>query len=290
MPTLAGVYAFRSTNAGTSWDTSCITPNWWRWGIDICPLTAQQAWGMVQREDTIELYATADGGATWRYVEPKSVQLDRVMSVHFYSVNVGVVIGQAGRRIENRWYASRTTDGGQTWTRSVPMIVDPVSERIALPNDRSTCSIGGICWIGMSSGRIMTSNDSGRTWRIDRTTLSGGIGGLCILNSGALAAFGKEGALTTTNGKEWQPLSVAIPSASIHGIRKLRDGSLALMPDPNTNTNFQLLSADATSIGTWHQALDISECYSIFELENGMLLLGTELVPGKGVLLVKRTT
>ena len=287
MPTLAGVYAIVSTDCGSTWASTPITQNIWRWGVDICPLTRNKVWAIANREDTNELYNTEDGGRVWRKVEPNEVQLDRIMAVHFFTTSTGVIIGQAGRRIENRWYASRTTDGGKTWQRSVPMLVDPVSEHIGERNDKSMASYGGVCWIGMSSGRIMMSQDTGRTWRMERTTMSGGITGIVALQSGSLAVFGalqtgQPSAIQTTDGKAWQPLVLPSAIGAVHGIRRFGNGTLATVPDPRTETAFRILDGDAQ---TELPAQSINkECFSVMLCENGSLLLGTELLPRGGML------
>lgn len=290
LPTVAGVFAVRSSDEGATWESSTVTPNWWRWGTDICPLTKQEAWATVIRdevEDTLEVFRTRDGGKSWMLVAPADVKVDRIHSVHFFSSNVGIVIGSVGRKIEHKWVISRTTDGGSTWTVSMAQTAFG-QEQIAERNDRSTARFGDACWVGMTSGRILFTQDKGATWSFISSPLGGSVNAIVPLRDGRLLAVrtkkdGTSTAMTTRDGNSWEPATLPAGVMNVHGLLACSDGSIVTVPSEITQTPLMRISAD---LATATKVADVGT-FGVIEVKGGALLTGTEAVRGKGLRLHK---
>ncbi len=290
LPTVAGVFAVRSTDEGKTWASSTITENWWRWGADICPLTSQEAWATLIRdevEDTLEVMRTRDGGKSWTVVAPADVKVERIHSVHFFSPNVGIVFGSVGRKIEHKWVLSRTTDAGMTWTVSMAQTAFG-QEQIAERNHRSTARFGDALWVGMTSGRILFSQDQGATWSMIISPLGGSVNALVTLRDGRLLAVrtkkdGTPTAMATRDGTSWDPVVLPAELTNIHGLIACKDGSIVTVPLEITQTPLLRLSADLTTVT---KVAGVGT-FGVIELKSGLLLTGTEVVRGKGLRLVR---
>jgi hypothetical protein len=288
MPTVAGVYAIRSTDRGLTWDTSAITRNWWRWGTDICPISSTVAYAITLRMDTTELYRTTNGGKSWKLLTQNDVEVDRVVSVQFFSPNVGIILGSVGRTIERKWVVSRTTDGGQTWNTLLPMLPEPPHETIGEYNDRSQELFGGVMYLGMSNGRILTTLDSGATFTFLKTGLVGAVNTIIALPDGSLMAVhtienGSNHAVVTLDSKNWFVSKLPAGTPPLHGVRSLRNGTFVTIPNGLTRTPTVILPGDMRQV----IQLSNEEAYSILHLSPTEVLCGTELLMGKG--LIKHT-
>lgn len=284
MPTVAGVYAVRSTDRGLTWDTTAITQNWWRWGSDICPISAQVAYAITLRMDTTELYKTTNGGETWIEQTVNDVKVERIVSVQFFSPEYGVIVGSVGRTIERKWVISRTTDGGATWKTLLPMLPEPPHETIAEKNDRSQELFGGVMYIGMSNGRILSTLDSGATWKFMKTGHGGTVNTVIALPDGSLMAVhtlenGSNHAVVSTDSKNWYVSKLPKGTPPLHGVRSLRNGSFITIPNALTNTPAVVITGnmrDVTPVST-------DEVYSVLHFSQTQILCGTELLMGKGL-------
>ncbi|HLP29338.1 MAG TPA: hypothetical protein VK147_11910 [Candidatus Didemnitutus sp.] len=290
MPTVAGVYAFISTN-GVKWDSSCVTPNWWRWGVDIAPISAKEAWVIMQREDTTELYRTVNGGKKWSMITPARVRVKSPHFIHFFSPTTGIIIGQEGRTIERKWIVSRTTDGGATWNTSIPMLAEPATEEPTERNDRSAWVEGGEVYLGMTSGRVMSSQDSGKTWRFIRVPLGGSISSIARIAESKLLMVHTSmsgtmrQATTVDNGATWNTLVLfPVDVPPLHGLRKCADGSIVTIPNEYTKTPLTKITGDLSSA----RILSAQAGYSVLEQSDKTFLVGAEILPGQGVRIVKR--
>lgn len=290
MPTVAGVYAFVSSN-GAKWDSVCVTPNWWRWGVDIAPISAKEAWVIMQREDTTELYRTVNGGKKWSMILPAQVKVKNPHFIHFFTPSVGIIIGQEGRTIERKWMVSRTTDGGTTWNTTIPMLAEPATEEPTERNDRSVWVEGGEIYIGMSSGRVMATQDSGKTWRFIRVPLGGSISSIARIAENKLLVVhttrtgSMRQATTTDNGASWNTLVLfPVDVPPLHGLRKSADGSIVTIPNEYTKTPLTKIAGDLSSA----RILSALAGYSVLEQPDKTYLVGAEIVPGQGVRIVKR--
>ncbi len=291
LPTLAGVYTVRSTDMGQTWDTSCVTPDWWRWGVQIAPQSANTAWAFVLRDDvtdTLECYRTTTGGASWVRIEPIDVGLARLFDVQFFSETVGVAIGSTGRAVTSKWVVSRTTDGGRTWTLGRDMQAF-LNEQIAQRNGRSISRNGGSLAVGMTTGRLLITSDSGASWSFAITPIRGPISAVTHTANGDLLAVqtsstGNSTAHRSADGSSWTLQALPVGLNNVRGLRLLKDGALATIPNDVEASGLSVITADLQRASS----LKNSGCFGVIELPDGQLLTGTETVPRGGLLRLAR--
>lgn len=284
LPTIAGVWSVRSTNGGATWDTACITDNWWRWGVDIAAQDAGSAYAVTMREDTLELYHTKNG-KQWSWVAPRTMSLDNVLGVHFFNARVGFVLGTHGRKIERKFIVSTTTDGGATWLPSLALLPDPPTEVYADYNDRAVCWKGATVCIGMNSGRILYSADSAVTWKFLRTPLQT-ISALMIRegeHGQTIIAMqtkpdGSVRAVQSANGFTWTNAPLPKTITNVHGARELPDGSWVSVPR-------SLMHSGCIDFDTG-KSLNLPPGCDGLAVGTNYLFTGQELLPGKGLIKV----
>ncbi|NQW29566.1 MAG: hypothetical protein HQ472_03540 [Ignavibacteria bacterium] len=286
MPTVAGVFAVRSTDRGLSWDTSSITQNWWRWGSDIAPLDANTAYAITLRMDTTELYHTTNGGKSWKLLGLDDVHVDRIVTINFFSPTHGIILGSVGRTIERKWVISRTKDGGKTWETSIPLLPEPPIEMLAERNDRCQEMFGGTMFIGMSHGRILYTQDSGASWKFIKTGHTGSVNTIMALPDGTTLAVhtmdnGSNHAVATHNLENWIVDRLPRGTPPLHGARSLRNGTFITIPNALTKTTAVIIT------GNLQKAIPVSTdpLYSVLHFSPTQILCGTELLMGKGLTL-----
>lgn len=285
LPTIAGVWSVRSTNGGTSWDTACITDNWWRWGVDIAAVSATTAYAVTMREDTIELYRTTDG-RKWNAVSASNVGLDNIMAVHFFNERIGFIIGTQGRKIERKFIVSRTSDGGATWQASLPLLPDPPTEVLADMNDRAVCWKGATVCVGMNTGRILVTHDSAQTWKFIRTPLrtinaitlitENGQQTMCAYHT---QADGTVRAFSSNDDKTWTNAPLPPNVKKVYGARELADGKWVSIPR-------SLFNAGSVDLQTGVPVPVPQGCDALLPIRGGVLC-SQELFLGKGLVRIE---
>lgn len=284
LPTIAGVWAVRSTDGGTTWDTSCITADWWRWGVDIAAVSATSAYAIVKREDTVALFRVTDA-RSWRRVDSAEIGIGNPFCLHFFTRNVGVIIGTQGRRIERKWVVARTTDGGTTWVRSIPLLADPPVEQLATLNDRATGWSHTCLCIAMNSGRMLVTTDAGVTWQFHRSPI-GRVSGVAVVKQDSTFAFrlfANRADGTVTSGM-WTPSgftkrSVHPSVKRLDGVRILESG--AVVSVPRSLSGIECVDVDSGVPIPLPARTD-----ALLEV-NGFLFSAQDLVPGRGLVKVK---
>lgn len=290
LPTIAGVYAVSSTDEGKTWDTTTITTDWWRWGIDIAAVTATTAYAITMNEDTLDLYRCAD--RQWKTVSAKTTQVDRPLSVHFFNASTGIVIGRHGREIDRKWQMSRTTDGGKTWKPATPMLAEPAKETIRMRNDRAVTSWGLSLWIGTSSGRILRTTDAGLTWTVCQPRLQGPITSLVATSPtriiattyvGTPPAVTQFASISRDAGASWSPLQLPAGLPPLVGLRVLDEEVLVTIPSTLSMTPLLRVTPDFGET----RRLTNSDVSSVVVLDDDMVVCGTEITPGRGIVRIE---
>ncbi len=158
----------RTTNGGTSWQTSQVPGAEKLQFRDVHAVSADKAWVLsIGPGEQSRIYLTTDGGAHWRQQfvndQPKAF-LD---CMDFWDERQAVVIGDS---VDGKADLLRTDDGGAHWARL------PAAALPAAPNGEGsfaasgTCLIarpGGLAWAVVSSpghARLLKSSDHGRNW------------------------------------------------------------------------------------------------------------------------------
>jgi len=291
LPTLAGVHSVRSTNGGSTWEGTVITEDWWRWGIDIAPASKDQAWAVVMRDDvidTIDCYRTTNAGKVWHYVSPADVQLTQVNLVHFISPTNGYLFGVVGGSHTRKWMVVHTTDGGKTFTR-VDSMLARIGETLFERNKRSVGLRGDEIWIGLSSGRIIIIDGKNNAARDVMAPLGGGISGIAQLSDGSMLVTrtkndGSVSAMKTKDGSSWDPVDLPAAVRNVHGFYAQPSGSILTIPSDVTLTPLVEISADLAKAA---QRADHHR-FGCIITSKGVILTGTELLPGGGMFRVSK--
>lgn len=194
------------------------------------------------------LMATVDGGATWKRVEVKGVDVDaRLGRALFAADGHGWVFGEAGALYTTRdngetWARQRvptrhlllggafldsergwlvgagatilqTADGGETW-RSFARFDDPRIRftAVSFVNARSGWAVG-------AGGRIFATRDGGRTWRAQVSNVESDLLDVKFTDAAEGWACGTEGTLlhTRDGGASWN----VEPSGTTHPLERL---------------------------------------------------------------------
>jgi hypothetical protein len=135
-----------------------------------------------------EVYATTDGGITWKQLEIHlSESRDRISMVG--ALDGTTFIYSKGEGIY------RSTDTGSTWTK--------VSS--ANPQTRIPVLFQGTHYLGAATG-LLVSKDKGASWRSQGTAVHIWLGPFFGRDEQEMVVVGKDGAFLTRNaGKDWTP-------------------------------------------------------------------------------------
>jgi len=200
----------RSTDGGETWEGKDIEEAIGRISWDIhafdentACITTQNLSGMPGGKG---IFRTTDGGDTWTEAFN---HVSGASAMHFFDAQEGVCWnwGWGGKA------AARTTDGGATWT-----LVSPDNIPSPMANEGHTFSsasngfadFGDMLWFGTTRGRMLKTEDRGKTWVVSNTNL------------GAQSALQSMGFMDEKTG-----LAVSwVENASSYEIVKTTDGGL----------------------------------------------------------------
>jgi photosystem II stability/assembly factor-like uncharacterized protein len=139
----------RTTDGGASWQSKQVgstTSHFW--GIDFAD--AQTGWAVGDAEQSFShgmIYATRDGGTTWRLQWEGGPDLDQLYDVAAVTNRIAVAVGNVT--------LLRTTNGGRTW-------IGP-----ALPRFTVFSGVEFVGKVGYAVGNgatVLQSRDGGATW------------------------------------------------------------------------------------------------------------------------------
>jgi photosystem II stability/assembly factor-like uncharacterized protein len=120
--------------------------------------------------DLSRIYRTVDGGASWALQFTNREPQGFYDCFDFWDSQRGLVIGDA---IDGQIAVLRTSDGGVTWQRIASDLLPPAQAGEGSFAASGTCLVtrpGGRAWAVMSNadyGRLLSTVDYGRTWRVD---------------------------------------------------------------------------------------------------------------------------
>ncbi|MCG8291367.1 YCF48-related protein [Pseudomonas entomophila] len=156
-------------------------------------------WGAVLASD--------DGGENWTVQRIDSAVDRPLFAVHFFDRRQGVAVGL--------WSLILTTDdGGATWTER-PLQPQPGAGRADL-NLLSLFSDGqGRLYATAERGKLLRSDDRGKTWRYLDTGYQGSLWSGAVLPDGRLLVGGQRGTLLrgTPDATEWQRIPLTSRSS-----------------------------------------------------------------------------
>jgi photosystem II stability/assembly factor-like uncharacterized protein len=212
----------RTTNGGTTWmcDTIHSAPSTYCCR-SVFAFDASTAWIAMHDHNTTSgggIFATTDGGATWKQ-DTTAFKTPNGWAdfIYFFDTNSGVCVGDP----TNGYYEIYTTsDAGKTWLR-VPQanIPPPLSGEFAI--EREFTASGNSLWfpvyVSASGGgrRFYKTTDKGMSWSVLEFPLWGGSGWLPTL--------------------EFQNENVGLGQNSSDGIMKSTDGGVSWTLLPNTS-------------------------------------------------------
>ncbi len=170
IPASAIPKVLKSTDGGATWSVKDIEEAMGRVSYDIHAFDENTACITTQSFSTNPgrgIFRTTDGGENWTETYHNAAG---GMMLHFFDAQEGVCWnwGWGGKGI------ARTNDGGATWTL-VPtaMVPSPMANEGHTFSSASNAygKLGDRIWFGTTKGRILKTEDRGKTWDIYNTNL-----------------------------------------------------------------------------------------------------------------------
>jgi photosystem II stability/assembly factor-like uncharacterized protein len=141
--------------------------------------SADRAWLLASGPgDSSRIYHTEDGGRHWtlQFRNPDSSAFYDAFA--FWDARRGIAVGDA---VRGHMLVRTTDDGGATWKPMPAGGMPPALPGEGAPTASGTCIVtrpGGRAWFsteaGESGGRVYSSLDYGRTWRVAETPIARG--------------------------------------------------------------------------------------------------------------------
>ena len=184
---------------------------------------------------------TADGGATWMQQGHEAALGLNLIHVSFSSPDTGWVI------TENGGFTLRTSDGGATWERHPFGSAQTRSDAFILDGHRS--------WVALTSGGVVSTEDSGESWETRK-----GVNRVEIGASGIYFLDERRGWIAGWRGKE-QGIS-----SGVQFVKYLTDGMVAYTTDGGRT--WTRVDAD-TGRFLWDVAFPVSSTGQAMDAQEG---------------------
>lgn len=242
----------RTTDGGLTWTPGKVFNNT-TYGIgNISAINGTTAFAAIyngsgSQNNTCGIYKTTNGGSTWTQL-PGALQGSSSFAnnVYFWNENEGMCHGDVRDNYFEIYY---TTNGGANWTR-VPQ-ASFTGTPLAMSGEGGWTSVitaagDNFIAFGTNKGRVLMSNDRGKTWKITNANITnpnsnGGINMLAAIDENTLIAAETAGTTpqwrrTTNGGTSWETFT---PSGTVF------TNDLAAVP--GTTGTYVLTGADATN-------------------------------------------
>lgn len=204
-------HILRSTDAGNSWQQAEVPTSATLTGV----FFHDKALGWAVGHDQVIL-RTTDGGKTWQLVHAPADAESPLLDVWFADSRHGYAVGAYGTFLA-------TVDGGESW-----------SERRIADEDFHLNQIvnagGERLFIAAEAGKILRSDDGGKTWALLAPPYTGSFFGALPLGGKSLLIFGLRGHLFRSDdaGESWRKIPTGTEASLTNGLL-LADGTIVIV-------------------------------------------------------------
>ena len=166
----------RTLDGGATWaaDSMKSLVSWMEFR-DVHAVSADRAWLLASGPgDSSRIYHTEDGGRHWTLQFQNRDSSACYDAFDFWDARHGIVVADA---VRGHMLVMTTSDGGAMWKPTPEEGMPPALPGEGAPTASGTCLVtrpGGRVWISTeaeSGGRVYTSLDYGRTWRVAGTPI-----------------------------------------------------------------------------------------------------------------------
>jgi len=162
----------RTLDGGATWVADSMADSWLEFR-DVHAVSADRAWLLASGPgDSSRIYRTEDGGRHWTLQFQNRDSSAYYDAFDFWDAGHGIVVGDA---VRGHMVIRTTDDGGATWTPTPVEGMPPALPGEGAPSASGTCIVTrsrGRAWFSTeaeSGGRVYSSLNYGRTWRVAQT-------------------------------------------------------------------------------------------------------------------------
>lgn len=148
----------RTLDSGATWTD--VTGN--LSGVDLYTIAATDSLHAWVGTGVGTIYATADGGKSWRQQSYPGRQTGFIDGIVFFSDSAGVALGDPPGSGDTKFVILQTTDGGTTWTHTSS---EPTGGSGEYSWSNSLCWTDRLHgWFGTNAYKVRRTTDGGTTW------------------------------------------------------------------------------------------------------------------------------
>ncbi|HTM58178.1 MAG TPA: hypothetical protein VL123_07160 [Candidatus Udaeobacter sp.] len=237
----------RTLDGGATWSADSMGDSWLEFR-DLYAVSADRAWLLASGPgDSSRIYHTEDGGRHWTLQFRNRDTSACYDAFDFWDARRGIAVGDA---VRGHMLVITTEDGGATWKPTPVEGMPPALPGEGAPTASGTCIVtrpGGRAWFsteaGESGGRVYSSQDYGRTWRVAETPIVRGkdsgiasvamrddvhgfaLGGRLLVKRDTSVAV----AMTADGGRTWSAATRPPFAGPVYGSALLRGREDALL-------------------------------------------------------------